>query len=467
MLAQTSSAQTSGAGGNQTAQQAAQAAALMAPWTKGDSPGAAVVVIRGGRVLLEEGYGLANIETGEAITPNTVFDLASVSKQFTAAGVMMLADRGRLKLDDPLVKFFPESAAYARGVTVRNLLNHTSGIPDYPQLLIASGQVNANWQRGWETPPARPGFKDVLSLVTAQKGLDFTPGEKWAYSNSNYVILAGIVERVSGKPFPQFLKENIFQPLGMNDTFVQDGTGRTAKGRASRYDRAATGYKAIAATPFDHIYGDGNVHSTVRDLIKWDEALDTGRLVKPSTFREALTPGRLNDGTATDYGFGWVLDNYFGLRMAYHQGGGTGFNTFIMRIPDQRFTVAVLSNFARFNPFIVGRKLARIYLADKLSLPVAVSVSPEVLRQYVGRYRLTPLMEVEVALDGNALLAEAPGRGRMTLLPLSETKFFVKGEEDTIVTFDKDAGGNVTGITVLQVDIPISGKKLEPTVRQP
>ena len=440
----------------------AQVDSLMRAWSKGDTPGAALIVIRDGRVLLKKGYGLSNIEAGEKITTDTVFDLASLSKQFTAMAVLILSERGRLKLDDPLSKFFPEFRLQARDVTIRNLLNHTSGIPDYPKLFIKGGKINASWQRDWETATSfRPTSKDVLALLAEQKALDFAPGERWEYSNSNYVILAQLVERVSGKTFPQFLKVNIFQPLGMTSTVVADQTKPTIKNLAVRYDRGATGYKVIRETPFDLIYGDGNLHSTIEDLYRWDQALSKGRLVKASTLAEAFAPGLLKNGDKTDYGFGWVLDKYFGLKMTYHEGAGTGFNTFIMRIPDERFTVIALSNFARFNPFITGRRLARIYLADRLSLPVAAKVSPEVLRRYVGRYQLTQMLSAEVTLDGNVLRAQMPGQRSMTLLPLSENRFFVEGEEDTIVTFDKDAQGIVNGVTILQVDVPIKGRKLD------
>lgn len=448
-------------------ERAGQVDALMAQWSKAGSPGAAVIVIRDGRVLLEKGYGLANIETGEPITTHTAFDLASVTKQFTAMCIMMLIERGRLKLDDRLLKFFPEFPAYARDITIRNLLNHTSGIPDYPNPFIISGKVSASWQKDWEPASFQPTSKEVVAMVAAQKSLDFAPGEKWDYSNSNYVILAQLVERISGKTFAQFLKENIFQPLAMTGTFVYDQTKPTIKNRATRYDRAPTGFKVIRDAPFDLIYGDSNIYSTVEDLYKWDQALYTESLVKRSLLRQAFTPGQLKNGEATSYGFGWVLDKYFGIDMTYHQGGGIGFSTFIMRIPEQHFTVVVLSNFARFNPFITGRRIARIYLADKLALPTAVVVSPEVLQSYVGSYQFTPFVSALVTLDGNVLHAKLPGQPGMILLPLSENEFFVKGEEDNLVTFHKDANGKVSGVTVLQVDIPINGKRIEAPARAP
>lgn len=442
----------------------AQADELMAAWSKGDGPGAAVLVIRDGRVLLKKGYGLSNIKTGEAVKASTIFDLASVSKQFTAMGVMLLAGQKKLTLDDSLAKFFPEFPPYAKEITVRHLLQHTSGIADYPRLLIATGKIKAGWQR--ETAAAfQPTSKDVIALLAAQKALDFSPGERWAYSNSNYVLLAGIIERASGKSFQQFLKDNIFQPLGMQHTFVYQPANPLGQKRAARYERAATGYRAIESTPFDLIYGDGNVHSTLDDLYKWSQALSGERLLKADDMRQIFSPGRLKNGSLTDYGFGWVLDKYFGLRTAYHQGGGTGFNTYIMRVPDENFTVVVLSNYARFNPFITGRRLARLYLADKLTLPVPVEVAPQVLEKYVGSYRLSSLTAMDIRLDKGVLRAEAQGQKPLKLLPLSETKFFVEGEEDTIITFRLDAGGEVRGITVLQVDIATSGKKIDASAK--
>lgn len=429
------------------ADKSAQVDALMGQLVQGDSPGAAVIVIKDGRVLHKKGYGYANLETKTPITPDTAFDLASVSKQFTAMAVMILAERGKLSFDDPLTKFFPQFADYARKITVRHLLNHTSGLPDYMQLF--SREAKQGYQ---------PSSKEMLDLLAKQPQPRFAPGDKWEYSNSGYLMLAMIVEKASGKPFPQFVKENIFQPLGMNDSLVYDHTRPAVKNRAISYARLESGFKNIDYHPLNLVYGDGAVNTSVEELYKWDQALYTEKLVKASTLKQAFTPGKLNNGTGTGYGFGWGVGKMLGLEHVSHGGGWVGFRTFITRYPSERFTVIVLSNYGRFNPGDTAQKIARIYLADRLTLLVAIKVDEEILKKYVGKYNIGGQNPTEVTFENGALWATSPAKKRK-LLPESETRFFAEGEEQVRVTFNKDAEGKVTGLTLQIADATLIAKR--------
>jgi CubicO group peptidase (beta-lactamase class C family) len=342
---------------------AAQVDALLAPWSKGDTPGAAITVIENGRVLLEKGYGLANLETKQPIDPDTAFLLCSVTKQFTAMSIMILAERGKLRYDDALSSFFPEFPPYAQKITIRHLLQHTAGLPEYDDLFRGSGKIDRFWPRSAKSRPSsfEPTSKDVLQILAQQKALQFAPGEKWEYSNSGYVVLAQIVEKVTGQTFAQFLQQEIFQPLGMKRSRLYDETRPTIQKRATSYKGGGI-YREIDYAPQNAIYGEDNIYTTVEDMYAWDQALYTEKLVRAATLKEAFTPGRLNDGTTTNYGFGWGLNRVLGLEALEHGGAWLGFRTYILRFPTQRFTVIVLSNLAQFEPDKIAAEISKIYL---------------------------------------------------------------------------------------------------------
>lgn len=435
----------------------AQVDALLAPWAKNDSPGAAVMVIQNGKVAHQACYGIANLEAKVPIAPDTAFDLASVSKQFNSMAIMILAERGKLKFDDPLSKFFPQFPPYARKITVRHLLNHTSGLPDYMELFVKTGKIDKDGKPvGFE-----PTSRDVLELLAQQKELLFEPGTKWEYSNSGYVVLAQIVEKASGKRYPQFLKANIFRPLGMKETRVSDESRPPIKNRATSYAREGNGYKNADYHPLNWIYGDGNVNTTLRDMYKWDQGLYTEKLVKVSTLQEAWTSGKLNNGSETGYGFGWAVGNYLGLRNTSHSGGWAGFRTHISRFPEQRFTVIVLSNLAGFNPRRISNKIAKIYLGDKMTFPAPAKVSSEAMQEYAGRYQMAPDFILEIKFEDSALWAKFGDQEKDRLVPESVAKFYLEDMEDSRIEFNKDAAGKVTSATV-GLGGRMSAPRLEP-----
>jgi CubicO group peptidase (beta-lactamase class C family) len=347
-----------------TVDNSSQVDALMSRWSQGNTPGAVIIVVKDGRVVHEKGYGMANVPTKERINSNTVFDIASVSKQFTAMAIMILVERGKLHYTDTLSRFFPAFQPDAQRITVRQLLNHTSGILDYSLVWGESNKLKGNAPRD---------AANVVAFVARQRQLRFPPGQRWEYSNSNYVILAQIVSRVSNESFPQFVKNNIFQPLGMNDSFVYETTQTTREGLATGYVSQGAGFKPADRNRENYVYGDGQVNSTGQDMAKWDQSLYTETLVKASTLKEAFAPGQLNDGTQVNYGFGWGLGRFHGLNFVAHGGDTDGFAAQITRFPEQHFTVILLSNCEQFTtPHVVANEIASIYLAEKLKSPAAV-----------------------------------------------------------------------------------------------
>lgn len=332
-----------------------------------------VLVAEHGRVIYERGFGKADIKRNIVFTPDSPTYLASLTKQFTAMAVMMLAEQHKLSYDDPLSKYFPEFPAYAAKITIRHLLNHTSGIPDYVGL-------------GLE----RPGLtnQDVLSSLIQQGSLRFPPGEKFEYSNSGYVLLALIVEKISGQPYGLFLHEKIFAPLEMKHTFLYDKP-HSGIPRAVGYNRFDDVYDYDLLT-----YGEGGIYSTVADLFKWDQALYTERLVKRSTLDEAFTRGKLNDGSSVNYGFGWAIAEYSGETILAHAGRYGGFNSYIKRFPHERATIIFLTNHDFKNMSDIGNALINVLHNQTYTLP-KLSIAELLYRTYrteglpaaVQRYR--------------------------------------------------------------------------------
>ncbi len=434
------------------ADKSSQVDALFALWSQGNSPGVAVLVAKDGKVLHRKGYGLANLETKTLVSPKTVFDLGSVGKQFTAMAIMMLAERGKLRYDDPLSKFFPEFPTYAQKITVRHLLNHTAGLTEYDQLFIQNGKVDRDYesffgQKGWKFEPTS---KDTLDLFAKQKMLRFSPGDEWEYSNSGYVVLGQIIEKVSGKSFHQFLKENIFEPLGMKNTLVYDETKPKIPNLAVSYMRAGNELKGTNFNALSLIYGDGGVNSSIDDLAKWYKAIENNAFVKASTLKQAFTSGKRNNGASVGYGFGWYVGNSLGLERMIHAGTWIGFKHQVAYYPEQNFVALILSNdgrFTRTDRSAVVTRLAKIYLSDKMTFPAAVKISPEVLRQYAGKYELETGESFEISLENDALTVKPSGLLPIKLIPESEAKFFVDGSEDDRYFFRKDEMGKVTGLT--------------------
>jgi CubicO group peptidase (beta-lactamase class C family) len=337
--------------------------ALFAPWSaQHGMPGAAVLVVHHRAVIHRANYGLADITRGVRINPKTSFLLASLTKQFTAMAVMMLVERGGLSYENRVSEFFPDFPAVARDITVQHLLQHTAGFREYSDLFIMENKISAPddvrdpWPRSASLPPSayEPTSEDTRRILTRHE-LTFVPGERWSYSNSGYVVLGRIVEVVSGRSYPNFLKRRIFEPIGMANSVVPVRGWRRVPNRATSYSWAAK-YQDIDYTPLNLTYGEDGVYTTIDDMFRWDQALYTAALVKQSTLDEAFRSGKLNNGDPIDYGYGWFIGKDF----VDHEGAWLGFRTYIRRYRSRRLTVIILANCAQLNAAAMGNDIADI-----------------------------------------------------------------------------------------------------------
>jgi CubicO group peptidase (beta-lactamase class C family) len=316
------------------------------------TPGVAVIVIRDGVVLQKAAYGMADLEHGVPAETDTSFRLASFSKQFTAMAIMMLAEQGRLDYDDPVTRFLPELARFGDALTIRHLLTHTGGLPDYYDVMVEVTGIE------------RPLTRNALDAYAVWGEPLFAPGERWEYSNPGYELLALIVERASGERFGDFVERRIFAPLGMKNSVVMDERSPTLAKRALGYRKVDAGYELDDDDPLNFIIGSGGVYSTVEDLYHWDQALYGEQLVSAATLARAFSPVRLNSGETYPYGFGWSLEDHLGRHRVSHGGSWVGFRTFIGRYVDDHFTVILLSNSAETQSEILANTIARLYLGD-------------------------------------------------------------------------------------------------------
>jgi CubicO group peptidase (beta-lactamase class C family) len=328
-------------------------------------PGAAVLVAKEGRAVYHSSRGVADVQAMRPIDFRTSFRLASVTKQFTAAAVMLLVRDGKLRYEDLLTDLFPDFPEYGRAITIRNLLNHTSGMPDYEELMPAAGR---------SVPVEDVQIQDagVLDLLKRQKAGWFGPGSRWRYSNSGYVLLGLIVEKVSGRSFPSFLQKRIFTPLNMINTLAYVPGMNKVPNRAFGYGKENGRWIVTDQSPTSATLGDGGIYSSLADLLQWDEALRRHSLLSEAEMRPALTPVRVPskgptgpDGAPAEYGFGWFLNGWKGHGRMWHYGETIGFRTAIQRFTDDGLTIVVLCNRADLDATALSLKVAGIYLEGK------------------------------------------------------------------------------------------------------
>ena len=320
-----------------------------------NAPGAAVLVVRNGRTVFRRGYGVTDLRTLRKIDERTNFRLASFTKQFTAACIMLLVRDGKLHYDDHLTDLFPEFPAYGKAITVRNLLNHTSGLPDYEDILM---------EQYPNTPKEKiPQILDagVLKLLEQQTSGKFPAGAKWEYSNSGYAVLAMIVQKVSGKPFGQFLEERIFTPLKMTNTLAYEKGKNEVTNRAYGHTQKGNGWQETDQSATSAVLGDGGIYSSLDDLAKWDRAIRDYTLFTAAEMQPALTPVQPREASVVSYGFGWFLDPHHGRKRMFHDGETVGFRTTIQRFPDDGLTIIVLANRADANPEQLALNVADVY----------------------------------------------------------------------------------------------------------
>lgn len=347
------------------------------------SPGCAVAAMRDGKILYQRGYGMADLDHNVPITADTVFHVASMSKQFTAAAIVMLAQERKLSLDDEVRKYVPELPDFGAPVTLRQLVHHTSGLRDQWELLGLAG---------WRYSLDLITDDDVLSIMSRQKDLNFPPGSKHMYSNTGYTLLAQVVKRVSGQSFREFTTSRIFQPLGMRNTHFRDDHAEIVKNMTYGYVPAKDTFR-ISITNFDTV-GATSLLTTVEDLALWDENFYNPRVGGPEMIRQMLERGKLSDGEQLDYAFGLVIGKHRGLATVDHAGGDAGYRSDMIRFPDQHFTAVCLCNRADSNPSELTLQVAEIYLAKEMTAAdkvdagpgKTVQLAPEKLAAKVGTY---------------------------------------------------------------------------------
>jgi CubicO group peptidase (beta-lactamase class C family) len=339
---------------------AAQLAQIFAAYQHTDTPGCAAGVEAPGHDTWTAAYGMADLEHNVANTPSTVFEAGSVSKQFTAAAVLLLVDRGQVSLDDNIRKYFPEIPEYERPITVRELLNHTSGLRDW-------GEVESI--AGWPRTTRDYTHAHVLEIISRQHALNYPPGDAWSYTNSGYNLAAMLVERVSGMTLQAFCHKEFFEPLGMNSTQWRDDFRRIVLNRAIAYSKRDSEWRQLM--PFEDIYGNGGLLTTVGDLLKWNSNLTSGKL-HASLFGLMQKPGSLTNGQSINYGFGLFLMKFEGLAEVSHSGATAGYRAWLGRFPAKGLSIAILCNAGPANPTEYGYKIARLYLG----LPAADPPAP-------------------------------------------------------------------------------------------
>lgn len=417
---------------------------LFRAWDKPDSPGCALGVIRNGEFVYKHGYGMANLEHSIPLSPQSVFDVGSMSKQFTALSTLLLARQGKLSLDDPISKYLPEMPAYQAPITVRHLLHHTSGIRDYLTLAFLAGKGPADYYSA----------EDVLRVLARQKELNFQPGDEHLYSNSGYFLLSQIVRRASGQSLRAFAEANIFKPLGMDHSHFHDDYTRIVKNRATGYTRSFLGGYQLAMSNLDMV-GDGGVHTSVEDLLRWDRNFYLCDVGGEDLIRRMQAPGVLNNGETLDYACGLVVGRYKGLRMVSHAGAWAGYRAEMIRFPDQRFSVVCLCNLATANPGQLARQVADLYLSDQLrSEPDRAAVVELPLRQLrdkTGDYWSAATGATwHVALEDGRLIMSVPGLSNQ-LAPLAPSRFQVVNASRPIeVVFDANGPGGALRMRVSQ-----------------
>ena len=409
--------------------------AMLAAAYPTERPGAVVLVKRGDKVLLRKGYGLANLELGVPLQPESVFEIGSITKQFTAAGILLLAERGRLRLDDEITRYLPDFPTHGKKITIQHLLTHTSGIADYTHLPEWAAHMREDL-----APSA------IVALIK-DKPLDFAPGERWAYDNSGYFLLGMVIEKAGGKSYAQFMMDEIFRPLGMKSTRYGSNKDLIPH-RACGYEPAGDGFANAEYHSMTQPYAAGALVSDVDDLAIWDRALYGESLLSKETLARMFTAGQVSSGASTRYANGWVFGELAGHAVVWHNGGIPGFATALLRVPDQRLLVVVLSNDGGHEP--PPHTMARRIAAQALGVPErpptlpAGALDTATLDGYVGVYVDQEKVVRTVRREGGRLFAQRRGGEKAELLPIARDRF-VYEDVPAQLAFQRDAQGRVSG----------------------
>jgi CubicO group peptidase (beta-lactamase class C family) len=399
---------------------------LFAPWDKSDSPGLALAVVKDGKIVYERGYGQASLEYGVPIKPDTVFHAASLSKQFSGYAIQLLAQDGKLSLDDPVKKYVPELQVEGPPITIRHLLHHTSGLRDQWNLLTLAGlrlddSITEN---------------DILGLVFQQKQLNFAPGAEHLYSNTGYTLLGLIVRRVSGQSLATFTRERIFAPSGMKNTHVQDDYGTVVKNRAYSYARGRDGKWRYVALSYSNT-GATSVFTTVEDLVRWNANFDQPRAGNAATVQASLVTGKTIDGRDTNYASGLFVSTYRGVPVVSHTGSDAGYRAAFVRLPQQNLAVIILGNAADLDTAKLGLGVVDLYVAGEPGVqpprtyPAEIETRAEDLAGFAGDYEVSRGNVVSFFVQRGQLHLTTGGQPT-PLYASGPQRFFAKAGNQTV-----------------------------------
>jgi len=421
-----------------------------------------VLIAEKGNIIYQHSFGNSNEITKEKLDENSIFELASCSKQFTAMGIMILKEQGKLNLDDPIAKYIPELEIY-NNVTIRNLLNHTGGLPDYMELLgrfFDKTKIATN--------------KDIIAAFSKyQPKALFEPNSRFEYSNTGYALLACIIEKISGQTYGNFLAEHIFKPLKMDNTFVYNRrfAPKNIKNYAFGYVYSDSMKKYVLPDELkkynyviylDGIVGDGSVNSTVIDLLKWDRALYTYQLISKEDMKESFEEAVLKDGSKSKYGFGWMIDyDPVEGKMVFHMGSWPGYATLIARNINNDQTIIILQNHSNIvSPVNTLVKLLYNKPLPSQNVRKEITLTNEKLQKLVGRYEIAPGMELKISVENNQLFAQLTDQPTYPIFAESELVFFPK-ITDASIEFVKDNNGEITHLFLIQGGNKMQAKRLK------
>lgn len=441
-----------------SASQQAQIDSIFKSYAQPGSPGVAVLIVKDNSVVFKKGYGLANLEYDIPISTTTVFDIASVSKQFTGFAISTLIQQGKISPDDDIHKYLPDVPQFNKSITISNLIHHTSGLRDWPAGLHAAGW---RWDEAFS-------YDDIMRMVSKQRDLDFEPGSQYSYSNTGYNLLAAIVAKVSGKTFPDYIAENIFKPLGMNSSQVLTDYSNIVKNLAGSYSPNGHGYNKNN----DELtaWGSSSIVTTVEDLSKWVINFQQSLDKHDPVYLRMIETDVLNNKQKNNYAYGLEIRDDNGVTNIQHTGGWAGFRTIISNYPDEKLSIILLSNHGNFDSFGGANAVARLFLKDKLKggptrpdingLPT-IKVDSAILKKYTGTYQLGTGWYVTFTLEDGKLMVQANGEDKFATDLKTDTSLWVPayGSSVTFTNITDKAGAlkyrniNAKRVTPLKPDL--------------
>lgn len=437
---------------------------IFSEWDNTDTPGAALGIIKDGNLIYFKGYGLANLEYDIPITDSTIFRIGSTSKQFTAACIILLAKQKKLSLEDKLISYFPEFPEYAEKITIRDLLNHTSGIRDYLTISYLKGLESEDYYRD----------KNIMDWLINQNELNFEPGQEYKYSNSGYWLLGKIVEKVSGKNMADFAQEEIFIPLGMYNTHFHNDHNKIVKNRASGYDQTDDGFK-ISMTTLDMI-GDGGIFTNIKDIKTWDDAYYNSEVLNKEFWDLMTQKGILNNGEVLDYASGLFIGEYKGLKTVRHAGGFVGFKAELLRFPEQKLSIVIFANRKDARPQAIANQVADIILKNsfiendgKIQNEIKemknnsfIILSEAEVNKHTGNYwNDNDLYARKIYVKNDTLRYYRNEGNESKLMPISKNEFkMMNTSNDVLVRFDNYTTPSMT--VIINKGKPVFFNKYQP-----